>query len=319
MRRDELPQLEVASYLRRIGRGAIGSRSLNRQESEKLFFALYSGSLSEASIGALLMALRVKGETADELLGALDALPNFIDKVPTLPDRPVIAIPSYNGARNLPNLTWLLALLLARQGLQVIVHGMSTDHDEGKRRTRTEQIVNAYGSKPLVSLQDACAQFEQQRPVYVPLPLLSPALATLLERRVELGVRNTAHSLVKMLNPSDRTDCLRVCSFTHPEFEQLQHRVFELLKVPAIIMRGTEGEVVANVRRPSKIDLLNRGFALTVVTEPSLKNFVPLNLPNRADCEATVQYMVEVLSGATSVPAALAAQIEAIVYAARLP
>jgi hypothetical protein len=64
---------------------------------------------------------------------------------------------------------------------------------------------------------------------------------------------------------------------------------------------------------------MNRGFCLTVVEEPNQKNFVPLNLPHRSDCAATVQYMIEVLSGATSVPAALAAQVEVIVNAARLP
>lgn len=319
MRRDELPQVDVPSLLRRIGRGASGSRDLERHEAKNLFEALYSGYLSEASIGALLMALRVKGESSAELLGALDALPTFINNVPTLENKPVVSIPSYNGARNLPNLTWLLALLLARQGIQVIVHGMSTDHDDGKRRTRTEEIIRSFGGAALTTLSDATEQFEKNLPVYVPLELLSPALASLINRRVELGVRNTAHSLVKMLNPTERSDCLRISSFTHPEFEVLQHSVFEALKVPAIILRGTEGEVVANIRRPTKIDLMNRGFCLTVVEEPNQKNFVPLNLPHRSDCEATVQYMIEVLSGATSVPAALAAQVEAIVNAARLP
>ena len=40
-------------------------------------------------------------------------------------------LPSYNGARKLPNLTALLALLLAQQGIQVLVHGVDDDAGTG--------------------------------------------------------------------------------------------------------------------------------------------------------------------------------------------
>ncbi len=318
MHRDLMP-LDASALLRRIGRGASGSRHLSRHEAQALFEALLANQLPEAVVGAVIIALRVKGETCDELLGGLDALPSFINKVPTVSDRPVVSIPSYNGARNLPNLTWLLALLLAREGIQVIVHGKRN----ADLRTHTEEVVRYWdrqchhSSSILASPLESIEHFLQNKPIYLAIETFSPALAALIDRRLELGVRNTAHSLVKMLNPTDRTDCLRITCFTHPEFETLQHQVFEAIRAPAMILRATEGEVVANVRRSSRIDLMNRGFALPVVE--SEKNFATLDLPIRSDIAGTVNYMNRILDGSIPTPLALAAQVDAIVNAARLP
>jgi anthranilate phosphoribosyltransferase len=334
MRREEIP-LDAAALIRRIGRGAAGSRSLERHETQALFEAILNNQLSESIVGAIIIALRVKGESCDELLGALDAASSFINPIQTFADRPVVSIPSYNGARNLPNLTWLLALLAARQGVQVIVHGKSNVD----LRTHTEDILRAwdassqkkqeqgplesglkenFNSSFLTDVTQSLAYFERRRPVFVPLETLSPALAKMIDRRLELGVRNTAHSLVKLMNPTMRNDCLRLTCFTHPEFETLQHEVFAALAQPAMIVRATEGEVVANIRKSARIDLMNRGFTLPVV-EPESKGFVPTNLPTRSDIAGTIDYMHQILNGSITTPPALAAQVEAIVNAARLP
>jgi anthranilate phosphoribosyltransferase len=334
MRREEIP-FDAATLIRKIGRGAAGSRSLERHEARTLFDAMLGNRLSESVIGAVIIALRVKGESCDELLGALDALPPFVKPIETYSDRPVVSIPSYNGARNLPNLTWLLALLVARQGVQVIVHGKSNVD----LRTHTEDIVRAWDAATLETTDDTRTNtfttehqrssflqdtnqslhyFQRRQPVFVPLDTLSPALSKMIDRRLELGVRNTAHSLVKLMNPTVRKDCLRLTCFTHPEFEVLQHEVFTALAQPAMIVRATEGEVVANVRKSARIDLMNRGFTVPVV-EPDNKGFAALNLPTRSDLTGTINYMQEILSGAISMPSALAMQVDAIVNAARLP
>jgi anthranilate phosphoribosyltransferase len=325
----DMPRFDAGSLLRRIGRGAQGSRDLQREESEALFDALFSGQLSEAAIGAVLIALRVKGESADELLGALDATQRFINPVPTHSDLPVVSIPSYNGARHLPNLTWLLAMLLAREGLQVIVHGTAQENratiEEDGRRTHTESIVRAFDQTAehdcFIGAEHALGQFARQLPVYVPLQCLCPELMNLIERRVELGVRNVGHSLAKLLNPTQRRDCLRITAYTHPEFETLQHEVFARLREPAMILRATEGEVVANVRKPAAMDLVYRSTTLEVTQGQarSLSVTTMPDLPERSDIEATVRYTVDVLSGTKPVPAPIAAQVEAITHAARLP
>ena len=59
--------------------------------------------------------MRIKGETPEEMAGFLDATYARLNRVPA-GDSPLVVLPSYNGARKLPVLTPLLALLLAREG-----------------------------------------------------------------------------------------------------------------------------------------------------------------------------------------------------------
>ena len=55
-----------------------------------------------------------------------------------------MVLPSYNGARKLPVLTPLLALLLAREGLPVVVHGTPTESS----RVLSQEVFQALGIAP---------------------------------------------------------------------------------------------------------------------------------------------------------------------------
>ena len=119
-------------------------------------------------------------------------------------------LPSYNGARKLPNLTALLALLLAQEGIDVLVHG--TEHDAG--RVTTAAIFRDLGL-PFASdaneIEDAWARHE---PVFIRIEALCPALARLLDVRRVVGLRNPGHTVAKLLMPC--TGAARFASSTTP-------------------------------------------------------------------------------------------------------
>ena len=301
-------QTSIAECLKDIGRGHAGARSLSIERAEQMFGAIFSGKVSDLELGAAMIALRMKGETLAEVQGALHALDPYLNKVPVDSTRPTVVIPSYNGARNMANLTPLLACLLADRGVQVVVHGVRAD----PKRTTSFQILNAMGIAGLGSVDEASAVMARNDPVFVPIDLLSPALSRLLDLRWVLGVRNIGHTLAKLLNACDSDCCLRMVSFTHPEFDQLQHQLLLEEQISALIMRGTEGEVVANARRQAKIDFLQRGCCATLVEAEAIANGDMPSLPAAHDALATAQWSRSVLSGERSVPHAIARQVEAI-------
>ena len=116
----------ISHYIKEIGRGKDGARSLTREQATDLFGQVLDGQVSDLEIGAFCLAMRIKGETSEEMCGFLDATHQRLALLPAT-DRPLIVLPSYNGARKLPVLTPLLALLLAREGLPVLLHGMRTE------------------------------------------------------------------------------------------------------------------------------------------------------------------------------------------------
>ena len=114
--------MSISQYIKQIGRGKQGARAITREQAADLMGQVLDGVTSDLEIGAFCLAMRIKGETPDEMLGFLDALYARMQRLPAS-TAPLIVLPSYNGARKLPLLTPLLSLLLARQGLPVLVHG----------------------------------------------------------------------------------------------------------------------------------------------------------------------------------------------------
>ena len=303
--------IEIGPFLREIGRGKDGARALDTEKARALFDAVFAGRLGEMELGAVMIALRMKGETVDEVAGALAALDGWLDAVPVDPAQPAVAIPTYNGARRSANLTALLACLLARAGVQVVVHGVLHD----PKRTTTAEVMQAMGLAPCASAADARRAIDRRDPAFVPVEVLSPALARLLALRWRLGVRNVGHTLAKLLNPTGSPACLRIAAYTHPEFNALQHALFERSRAPALILRGTEGEVVASTRRAAQIDWMHDGVCEPLVaahTEP-LRD-VP-ELPEAHDAGATAQWIRSVLAGERPVPQAIAQQVRAALHA----
>ena len=134
-------------------------------------------------------------------------------------------------------------------------------------------------------------------------------------RRV-LGVRNPAHTLVKLLQPFD-APALRLASFTHPEYHASLSAYFT--RYPqggdVLLSRGTEGEPVANARRPAAIEWFADGVATTVVTgEGSAVAGLPV-LPESRDAPTTTRWIAAAASGALPLPAAIVAQRDVILAA----
>ncbi|MFX8180047.1 glycosyl transferase, partial [Acinetobacter baumannii] len=56
--------MDYAALIKEVGRGARGARDLTRAQAENLFGAMLDGVVPDLELGALLIALRVKGESA---------------------------------------------------------------------------------------------------------------------------------------------------------------------------------------------------------------------------------------------------------------
>ena len=293
----------IGRYIKEIGRGKDGARSLSREQAVDLFGQVLDGEVTDLEIGAFCLAMRIKGETADEMAGFLDATHARLNRVPDSGGKPVIVIPSYNGARKLPVLTPLLALLLARAGLPVLVHGTATE----STRVYTSKVLEALG----IQAQAAMGAIDDGEVVFAPTGVLCPGLQRLLDVRRVVNLRNSAHSVVKLMNPCVGKSLL-VSSYTHPEYALSMAATFELMQSNAMLMRGTEGESVADARRMPQMDGFIRGQKSLLQeaqsgTLPSLPD-----LPKEFDADATAAYIRSVMAGTSAVPPSIAKQVEHI-------
>ena len=137
---------------------------------------------------------------------------------------------------------------LAREGVPVVLHGMAQE----TRRVGTLEILSELRHRPVATMVEAGNRLEQHHLAVVPLHVLSPALARLLEIRRTLGVRNSGHTLAKLLLPAGvaATQAARLVAVTHPDFQSLLREYFATAPANVFLMRGVEGEPVVRLHAP---------------------------------------------------------------------
>lgn len=294
----------ISQYIKVIGRGKQGARALTREQAADLFAQVLDGTVTDLEVGGFCLAMRIKGETPEEMAGFLDAAYQRLNRLPA-GDKPLVVLPSYNGARKLPVLTPLLALLLAREGLPVLVHGTATESS----RIFASEVLSALDIHALTAIRTIASG----EVAFAATELLSPALKRLLDVRRAVGLRNSAHSLVKIMNPC-LGKALVVSSYTHPEYAVSMTAIFELIKANALLLRGTEGEVVADARRMPQM----QGFVggRQILLQEGVKGTLPSvpDLPKEIDVASTAAYIQSVLAGKSPVPASIAQQVEHILH-----
>ncbi len=296
----------ISQYIKEIGRGARGAKPLSREQAADLFGQVLDGQVTDLEIGAFCLAMRIKGETAEEMCGFLDATHQRVAMLPAT-DRPLIVLPSYNGARKLPVLTPLLALLLAREGLPVLLHGMRTE----ARRVLASDVLLALEIHAL----DAPEKIANGTVRHIHTQHLHAGLARLLAVREVVGLRNPGHSVVKLMSPCAGPSVV-VTAYTHPEYFDMLQAVFTTLRMSALLSRGLEGEVATDPRRTPRYDGFVHGVhSVLGEQQPGTASEVP-GLPAGIDVDTTAAYTRQVMAGELPIPPAIRRQVEHILQIA---
>ena len=303
--------MSYAQYIKEIGRGAEGAHHLSSEDARHLYAAMLDGGVPDLELGAIILALRVKGESLDEMLGFMAAIDDRTQclEMPHGRVRPIV-VPTYNGARKEANLTPLLAMLLQRFGVPVLVHGLI----EGLGRVSTGLIFRELGIMPAASSDQVQSALDSKGLAFAPLNALSPGIHNLLALRSRMGVRSSAHSLVKMIDPFHGEGVLMAAA-THPAFIDLMRGMLVARSSRAILLRGTEGEPFANPKRRPRLEYIHDGKSeILFEAEHDSLRALP-NLPEAADAVTTARWIRKVLDKQLPLPKPIANQLACCLYA----
>jgi anthranilate phosphoribosyltransferase len=307
----ETRRMTITRYIKEIGRGKDGARSLTDEQAHDLMSQVLDGQVTDLEVGAFALAMRIKGESTEELTGFLRAAHERC--IGLRPSRPTVVLPSYNGARKLPNLTPLLALLLAQEGAQVLVHGPMTDAG----RVCSAEIFRDLGLPFARDADEIENGWARREPVFIATADLCPPLARLLDVRRIVGLRNSGHTIAKLLGPCTTDASLRVVNHTHPEYATALAQFLTHTGAHAVLMRGTEGEPVADPRRAPKLDVFiggQRRADLSRAAHEGVLTELPV-LPREIDAATTAVYIQAVVSGEKPAPAPLTQQVDCLMRA----
>ena len=301
--------MEFAPLIKEIGRGTRGARDLSAEPAQALFGAMLDGTVPALELGAILLSLRIKGESADELAGFWRAMQARTARLAVPAGGPrCVLLPTFNGARKQANLMPLVALLLARAGVPVLIYGR---HDFDSRQSPFE-LLQALGLPAADAVEQAEHQLANRRLAVLPLARLNPGLDTLMALRPRLGVRNSGHSVAKLLDAAPGRS-VRVVAVTHPEY--LDSMGQALLAQSAeghrgLLMRASEGEAYAHLRRRAQLYGFVDGQRLDLHPADS----ADLDWPLSPDCEAdaNARLIEAMLDGREPLPPRIAEQVAAL-------
>lgn len=227
-----------AVFVRILGKGKRGARDLTREEAREAMGMLLDGQVEEAQLGAFLMLLRHKEESAEELAGFTDAVRARVGKQNIAVD---LDWPSYAGKKR--HLPWYLlaAKCLAGNGVRILMHGGGA-HTAG--RLYSEQLLDVLGIARCASWQEVGAALDRDGLAFILLGAWMPTLQRMIDLRNVLGLRSPVHSLARILNPLNARCGLQ--SIFHPGYQDTHREASRLLGDHAIVIKGEGGEIEIN-------------------------------------------------------------------------
>ncbi|CAI1533019.1 Anthranilate phosphoribosyltransferase 2 [Serratia quinivorans] len=303
--------MDYTKIIKEIGRGKNHARDLDRETAFQLYQKMLADEVGELELGGILIAMRIKGEAEEEMLGFYQAMQQQVIRLQAPLGRAMpVVLPSYNGARKQANLTPLLALLLKRVGLPVVVHGVLDD----STRVTSAEIFQALGLPWSQDTAHAQQRLDAGEVVFIPVSTLSAPLERQLGLRWRMGVRNSAHTLAKLATPFAEQDVLRIASVSHPEYVGRVASFFRQIGARGLLMHGTEGEAYANPQRCPQIHYMVNGEQQVLLERPA-QDEIP-ELPAAKDAETTARWIERCLAGEVAIPLAIQRQIACCLLAA---
>lgn len=227
-----------AQFVRMLGKGKRGARNLTREEAREAMGMLLDGQAEESQLGAFLMLLRHKEESAEEMAGFADAVRERL-QTPAIPLD--LDWPSYAGKKR--HLPWFLlaAKALANSGIRILLHGGGA-HTAG--RMYSEQLLETLNIPLCRNWTSVEQALDQQHLAFIPLGDWMPQLQRMIDLRNILGLRSPIHSLTRILNPLGARCGLQ--SIFHPGYQAVHREASQLLGDTAVVIKGEGGEIEIN-------------------------------------------------------------------------
>jgi anthranilate phosphoribosyltransferase len=243
-----------------IGKAAAGP--LSRAEAADAFDLLLSGQATPSQIGGFLMALRVRGETPDEIAGAVTAMRARMLPVETADDA-IDIVGTGGDASGSYNVSTAAALIVAGTGVKVAKHG----NRALSSKSGSADVLGALGVKIELRPDEITRCIYEAGIGFMFAPAHHPATKNVASTRVELGTRTIFNLLGPISNPAGvKRQMIGV--FSRQWIEPIA-QVSKLLGSETVwVAHGSDGLDEITTSGPTHIAALENGVVRTFDINP---------------------------------------------------
>ncbi len=279
---------------------------LSQREMESVMDEIMTGRSSPAQIGAFLTALRLKGETVEEITGAARVMRQKAarikapgDKVEIDEDEIVDTCGTGGSGTNTFNVSTTTAFVAAGAGLKVAKHG----NKSVSSLCGSADVIEAMGISLKLSPEAVGECIKEVGIGFLFAPLFHSAMKYAIGPRREIGIRTIFNILGPLTNPAGATS--QVMGVYEEKLTETLARVLGNLGLRhALVVHGMDGLDEITVTRESKISEFKEGKVKTYYLKPEDFGLGRAAMEDIKDgrVEKNAEMVIEVLKGKKGAP-----------------
>jgi anthranilate phosphoribosyltransferase len=281
--------VEIKTLIGQVASGAV----LSREAAYAAFDSMMSGEVTPSQIGGLLMGLRVRGETVDEITGAVTAMREKMLAVEA-PKDAIDVVGTGGDASGSYNISTCAAFIVAGAGVPVAKHG----NRALSSRSGAADVLGALGVRIDLDPAAISACIREAGIGFMFAPAHHPAMKHVGPTRVELGTRTIFNLLGPLSNPAGvRRQMVGV--FSRQWVEPLAHVLKNLGSERAWVVHGSDGLDEITTSGPTAVAALDNGAvtAFEITPESAGIACVKPEALRGGDAEANAAALKAVLDG----------------------
>ncbi len=286
----------IKEYIRKL----VERQDLSSEEIKNLFDILMSGEATDSQIGAILTALRMKGETVEEISSAAQVMREKAVKVPVKDKTNLIDTCGTGGDKvNTFNVSTITAFVVAGSGAKVAKHG----NRSVSSKCGSADIMEALGVKIDLPPEKVAEAIEKIGLGFLFAPIYHPAMKNVIRQRREIGIRTIFNILGPLSNPAEANYQL-MGVYSKDLVEPLTKVLSTLGIEKAFVVHGMEGLDEVSITTETLVGELDDGEINIYKVKPEdfgLKSAALSDIEG-GDLEYNLKIALDILEGKDNSP-----------------
>jgi anthranilate phosphoribosyltransferase len=242
----------------------VGGENLSRQEAQESMQAIMTGQASESQIGGLLTALRIKGETSEEIAGFAETMRSHTVKVECSQSDLLDTCGTGGDRKGTFNISTTVAFVVAGAGASVAKHG---NHGVSSS-SGSADVLKALGVRIDLPAQNIASVIEDARIAFLYAPTFHPAMKYAGKPRRELGFRTVFNVLGPLTNPLAAERQL-MGVYERSLTKKLAEVLLRLNTRRAMVVHGLDGLDEISTTAPTQVSEVVDGKILSYLIDPA--------------------------------------------------
>ncbi|CQR56872.1 anthranilate phosphoribosyltransferase [Paenibacillus riograndensis] len=241
----------------------IEGRDLSRLQAREIMGSIMEGSASAAQIGSLLTALRIKGETVEEITGFAEAMRGFSTHVATERSQLLDTCGTGGSGIHKFNISTASAIISSAASVRVAKHG----NRSASGRAGSADVLEALGVNIHLNAEQARQCLDSIGICFLFAQIYHPSMKHAAAPRKELGFRTVFNMLGPLTNPAG-ADRQLMGIYDRDKTQTIAHVLKELGSKRAMIVSSLDGLDEISISAPTQVSELKNGMVTTYEITP---------------------------------------------------